>query len=67
MFSITNYSLFIFTEVRIRILYVFFAFLFISSYSIFFLNEFLIYFLEPLELLNIDLNIKVLFKYFFLN
>jgi Sec-independent protein secretion pathway component TatC len=60
MHNITNYSVFYIIELKVRLFY-FFLSLFINSvYTIVYLTDFLVQFLQPLEYLNMDLNMDSL-------
>lgn len=56
MYNYTNYTLFSITELKYRLFHIFINSFIIMAYCIYNINFFLLYFLKPLEYMNIDLD-----------
>lgn len=67
MSNITNYSLFFMIELKYRCFYFLLSFFISSFYILFYFNDFLVQLLQPIEYLNLDLNINYLYNFLFYN
>jgi hypothetical protein len=58
MYSYTNQSLFIFTELKYRCYYIIYSLFMLMIYLSYYFNIFLVIFLKPIEYLNLDTNLS---------
>jgi hypothetical protein len=56
MYNYTNYTIFFLTELKYRFVYMLINSFIIMAYCIYNINIFLLYFLKPLEYINVDLD-----------
>lgn len=56
MYNYTNFTVFFITEFKYRIFYISLNFIVIITYCLYNINSFLLFFLKPLEYLNLDLD-----------